>query len=46
MAFFQLDKRLKEKGIEMSAPHKSNCKKPATQDGRKLRRCKLKCFFD
>ena len=34
-----LDKNLLEKfGVEMIAPHKSNRKKPATQDGRKLRR--------
>lgn len=33
-----LDQRLAEKGIEMIAPHRSNRKKAATQDGRKLRR--------
>ncbi len=34
-----LDKKLKEKyGINLIAPHKSNRKKPATQDGRSLRR--------
>ena len=33
-----LDQRLAEKGIEMIAPHHSNRKKAATQDGRKLRR--------
>ena len=32
----KLDKRLKqERGIELIAPHKSNRKKPKTQDGRK-----------
>ncbi len=34
-----LDQRLKQQnGIEVIAPHKSNRKKPKTQDGRKLRR--------
>ena len=32
-----LDKRLKQKGIELIAPHKRNRKKKKTQDGRKLR---------
>ena len=35
-----LDQELKEKGIEMIAPHKRNRKKPKTQDGRCLRRYK------
>ncbi len=35
-----LDERLQQQGIEMIAPHKSNRKKPATQDGRPLRRYK------
>jgi transposase len=35
-----LDERLREQGIQMIAPHKSNRKKPATQDGRPLRRYK------
>lgn len=36
-----LDRRLlKERNVEMIAPHKSNRKKPKTQDGRKLRRYK------
>ena len=35
-----LDAELKEQGIEMIAPHKSNRKKAATQDGRPLRRYK------
>ncbi len=30
--------RLKRRGIELIAPHKSNRKKPPTQDGRPLRR--------
>ena len=34
----KLDEALQEQGIEMIAPHKSNRKKPITQDGRKLRR--------
>ena len=34
------DERLQIQGIEMIAPHKSNRKKPATQDGRVLRRYK------
>jgi len=33
-----LDLELAEQGIEMIAPHKQNRKKPATQDGRALRR--------
>ena len=33
-----LDAELAERGIELIAPHRSNRKKPATQDGRKLRR--------
>ena len=36
-----LDDRLSdERGIEMIAPHRKKRKKPATQDGRKLRRYK------
>ena len=35
-----LDKELQEQEVELIAPHKSNRKKPATQDGRKLRRYK------
>jgi transposase len=35
-----LDASLQKHGIEMIAPHKSNRKKPATQDGRVLRRYK------
>ena len=35
-----LDERLQEQGIQLIAPHKSNRKKPATQDGRPLRRYK------
>jgi transposase len=35
-----LDAELKEQGIEMIAPHKSNRKKARTQDGRPLRRYK------
>jgi transposase len=31
---------LKKHGVEMTAPHSRNRKKPKTQDGRKLRRCK------
>jgi len=33
-----LDAELGERGIELIAPHRSNRKKPRTQDGRKLRR--------
>jgi transposase len=33
-----LDAELAERGIELIAPHRSNRKKLATQDGRKLRR--------
>ena len=37
----QLDKRLlKERGIELIAPHRVNRKRKPTQDGRKLRRYK------
>ena len=35
-----LDAELAERGIELIAPHRSNRKKLATQDGRKLRRYK------
>ena len=35
-----LDERLKQKGIEMIAPHRNNRKAKPTQDGRKLRRYK------
>jgi transposase len=35
-----LDKELREQEVELIAPHKSNRKKPATQDGRSLRRYK------
>ncbi len=35
-----LDAALREKGIEMIAPHRRNRKKRKTQDGRKLRRYK------
>jgi len=33
-----LDEQLRAMGIELIAPHKSNRVRPATQDGRKLRR--------
>ena|SRR5258706_1432612 len=35
-----LDANLRKKGIELIAPHRTNRVKPATQDGRKLRRYK------
>ena len=35
-----LDRHLRTRGIEMIAPHRRNRTKPATQDGRKLRRYK------
>jgi transposase len=35
-----LDESLQKQGIELIAPHRSNRKKPATQDGRVLRRYK------
>jgi transposase len=35
-----LDAELAGRGIELIAPHRSNRKKPRTQDGRKLRRYK------
>ena len=33
-----LDAELKEQGVELIAPHRANRSKPATQDGRQLRR--------
>ena len=33
-----LDEELRRDGIEMIAPHRSNRSRPATQDGRRLRR--------
>lgn len=33
-----LDRQMREQGIDMTAPHKRNRKKPRTQDGRSLRR--------
>jgi len=33
-----LDERLAAKGIELIAPHRENRQKPATEDGRALRR--------
>ena len=33
-----LDERLQQQGIQLIAPHKSNRRKPATQDRRPLRR--------
>ena len=35
-----LDERLQAQGVELIAPHRSNRRKPATQDGRSLRRYK------
>ena len=35
-----LDEKLKQKGVELIAPHRSNRKKKKTQDGRQLRRYK------
>jgi transposase len=35
-----LRKRLRRRGIDLICPHKSNRRKPRTQDGRKLRRYK------
>ena len=35
-----LDALLRDRGIEMVAPHKKNRKRAATQDGRRLRRYK------
>ena len=34
----KLDEELRQEGIEMIAPHRSNRVKPRTQDGRRLRR--------
>jgi hypothetical protein len=33
-----LDERLRKQGIELIVPHKTNRRKPPTQDGRPLRR--------
>ncbi|NLK45227.1 MAG: transposase, partial [Treponema sp.] len=33
-----LRERLKKRGIDLIVPHKTNRRKPKTQDGRKLRR--------
>ena len=41
-----LDERLQQQGIEMIAPHKSNRKKPATQDGRPLRTLRCRPLSD
>ena len=38
-----LDAGLAGRGIELTAPHRQNRKKPATQDGRKLRRYRRRC---
>jgi transposase len=35
-----LDASLRDRGVDMVAPHKKNRKKPATQEGRRLRRYK------
>ena len=37
-----LDEALAFQGIELIAPHRKNRKKPATQDGRLLRRYKIR----
>jgi len=36
----KLDEQLRKQGVELIAPHKNNRRKPATQDGRPLRRYK------
>lgn len=41
-----LDEELKEQGIDLIAPHKRNRVKPATQDGRKLRRYKRRWLVE
>jgi transposase len=41
-----LREQLKEKGIELIAPHRKNRKKPHTQDGRKLRRYKRRWIVE
>jgi transposase len=38
--------RLAKRGIDMICPHKSNRTKPATQDGRKLRRYKRRWIIE
>jgi transposase len=40
----QLDAALQEKGIELMAPHRTNRRKPKTQNGRKLRRYKRRWY--
>jgi transposase len=41
-----LRERLARRGIELIAPHRSNRKKPATQDGRALRRYKRRWIIE
>jgi len=41
-----LRERLARRGIELIAPHRSNRKKPATQDGRRLRRYKRRWIIE
>jgi transposase len=41
-----LRKRLARRGIELIAPHRSNRKKPVTQDGRALRRYKRRWIIE
>ena len=41
-----LDEELKQKGVEMIAPHRRNRKKKNTQDGRKLRRYKRRWIVE
>jgi transposase len=41
-----LRERLARRGIELIAPHRSNRKKPATQDGRALRRYKRRWIVE
>jgi transposase len=40
----QLDAALQEKGIELMVPHRTNRRKPKTQNGRKLRRYKRRWY--
>ena len=41
-----LRKRLRQRGIELIVPHRSNRKKPATQEGRVLRRYRRRWMIE
>lgn len=41
-----LDAALRERGVEMIAPHRRNRRRPRTQDGRRLRRAKRRWIVE